>query len=522
MRDIIELIAVHNIPYTQLSSPQWKRFFHDMNPNFVVPSSDSFNKLIKSYAVNLENKSYSDLRGSSVGLCIDGAGFNIKKYYAVVLLNGKKARLAKVYHVEDQTANSLSDIVADVYRKASLNRIMITGTCSDNASNLVAALKGKGAESLSAKIGCYLLRVSCSAHTSQLSIIDIRRTDSNIDTILSNCISLSMYIDRRDKTFRQCLDVQRPSFIATRWNSACSVLEFMVNNHEQIDRFINDCIEAEDAAYQRRIANNAKRVANGEEPKPICDPSYPPVPAIPIEWSHLFEALKIIRTFTTRIEGDISLQQEVFIEARNVNFALTALEITGNPFAATLLNAFESRFMTTTDILIAELAWRSTPDGVIEWRNTFETERRGDNLNAKQNANEHYDALATRFIELCEEVFEITTDKQRAEFGFPALFHWWLESAPVDPGESTESLWKRMKERSVVIPGYRSSAPVSLLNLWKIAVALTTLPASESICERCFSQIKHLASDLNSSMKPELFEALATVKMASYYMNKYQ
>lgn len=143
-------------------------------------------------------------------------------------------------------------------------------------------------------------------------------------------------------------------------------------------------------------------------------------------------------------------------------------------------------------------------------------------MNAKQNADKHYDALATRFIALCGEVFEITTDQQRAMFGFPALFHWWLESAPVDPGESTESLWMRMKGRSVVIPGYRFGAPVPLLNLWKIAVALTTLPASESICERCFSQIKHLASDLNSSMKPELFEALATIKMASYYMNKYQ
>ena len=66
VRDIIELIAVHNIPYTQLCSPQWKRFFHDINPTFVVPSTDTFNKLIKSYAVNLENKSYSNLRGSAV------------------------------------------------------------------------------------------------------------------------------------------------------------------------------------------------------------------------------------------------------------------------------------------------------------------------------------------------------------------------------------------------------------------------------------------------------------------------
>lgn len=139
---LIELIATHNVPYTQLNSPQWRRFISCLDPSFVVPSTETLNKMIRGYADKLEKRSYADLRGTSVGLCIDGAGFSIKKYYAVVLINGTKARIARVYHVKEQTADALAEIVADVYKKASLNMVTITGTCSDNAKNLVAALSG--------------------------------------------------------------------------------------------------------------------------------------------------------------------------------------------------------------------------------------------------------------------------------------------------------------------------------------------------------------------------------------------
>ena len=53
-------------------------------------------------------------------------------------------------------------------------------------------------------------------------------------------------------------------------------------------------------------------------------------------------------------------------------------------------------------------------------------------------------------------------------------------------------------------------------------MAMTSLPASEFICEQCISQVKHIVTDLNHNMKPELFESLATIKMACYYFNKYQ
>ena len=521
-QDLITLIAVHNIPYTQLNSPIWKQFISDLNPDYVIPSTNTLNIRIKEYADFLENKSYQDLMGQEAGICIDGAGFNIEKYYAVVLVNGSRARLAKVYHVEEQTSAKLSEIVADVFRKAVKKGITITGTCSDNAKNLVAALEGPGDNSLLAKIGTYLLRVSCAAHTSQLSILDIKKIDTTIDAILEDCISLSTYIDKRDKTFHEYLNVERPHFIATRWNSACNVLEFMVNNNEKVNEFIQACINVEKNAYEKRVEKHERQIAKGKPAADIIQPSYPPVPYVPNEWEQLLDALKIIRTFTLKIEGDIVLQQQVFLEARNVNTSLTALEIQGNQFAATLRDAFESRFTKTADLLIAELAWRFTPAGVIEWRNTFHLDMISDDIQRNERAHNHYQLLSERFIQLCNSIFSIENPEQEAFYAFPALFEWWLSDAKVNPGESTKSLWKRMKFTNVQIPGFQDERKIPLQYLWRIAIALTTLPASESICERCFSQIKHLASDLNCNMKSDLFESLATVKMATYFMNKYK
>ena len=361
-----------------------------------------------------------------------------------------------------------------------------------------------------------------SAHTSQLSILDVRKTDENINAILEDCISLSLYIDRRVKSFHEFLSVERPHFIATRWNSACTVLEFMVNNHEKIDAFLQACIAAEKNCYEKRVEKQQKLIEEGKSATDVTGPSYPPVSSVPPEWEQLLNVLRIIRGFTTKIEGDIVLQQQVFLEARNVGTSLTAIEIAGNPFAAPLKAAFNSRFMTTADLLIAELAWRFTPAGVIEWRNTFAIDMISPDAVVNERAHHHYELLRERFLHLCDSVFDITTDEQRAFFAFPALFEWWLSDAKINPGESTRSLWRGMKFKNVQILGFQEGRKIHLQNFWRIAVALTSLPASESICERCFSQIKHLANDLNCSMNKDLFEALATIKMASYFINKYK
>ena len=48
-----------------------------------------------------------------------------------------------------------------------------------------------------------------------------------------------------------------------------------------------------------------------------------------------------------------------------------------------------------------------------------------------------------------------------------------------------------------------------------------SLPATEAMCERCFSQIKAILTDFNRSMKKDLFTALGTIKMCICYDKNY-
>ena len=168
--------------------------------------------------------------------------------------------------------------------------------------------------------------------------------------------------------------------------------------------------------------------------------------------------------------------------------------------------------MSTADIIISELAWRFTPEGLIEWRNAIAPDMLSADMQVNERAHDHYNRLSEILVDFCEEVFSISNDQQRAYYAFPALFEWWLSDAPFNNGNSTRSLWKIMRFKRIQIPGFQNGRRIPLCNLWRVVVALTTLPVSESICERCFSQVKRLTSDLNRNMKPELFESLSTIK----------
>ena len=74
------------------------------------------------------------------------------------------------------------------------------------------------------------------------------------------------------------------------------------------------------------------------------------------------------------------------------------------------------------------------------------------------------------------------------------LFDWWIEDCQCNPGEATASFWKVQSFR------FLTTLQVHLKNFATIALVLTTMPGSEAICERRFSKIKHIATDLNTTM----------------------
>ena len=82
-----------------------------------------------------------------------------------------------------------------------------------------------------------------------------------------------------------------------------------------------------------------------------------PIQAIPKEWKVYVEPLVVITSFTDQIEGDLNLQQDVYVAVTEVKSKLQALANQNNFVAQELLEKFLKRFETTADLTLAHLAF---------------------------------------------------------------------------------------------------------------------------------------------------------------------
>ena len=170
---IIELICDCNIPYTQLQSPSWDNLIKSFDSSYNLPSSDEIRKLIIQYSQYICHHTLKDLKGSTVGLAVDGASFRERHYYALILVTNNKVRLLDIVHLPDQKAATIAKELLNCYNKCKKYNIKIAGVVSDNAAALKAAITGKHPLYLPALLGEAVMRVSCGAHTAQLVVGDV-------------------------------------------------------------------------------------------------------------------------------------------------------------------------------------------------------------------------------------------------------------------------------------------------------------------------------------------------------------
>ena len=104
---------------------------------------------------------------------------------------------------------------------------------------------------------------------------------------------------------------------------------------------------------------------------------------------------------------------------------------------------------------------------------------------------------------------------------FPALFHYYLDSFKYNEGENPNAFWKSQIEKDVIISHVNESEPIPLKASAATILCIISLPSSEAMCERAFSALKSIISEFNTSMKPDLYHALAKIKLVLRYQRKY-
>lgn len=508
-QSLIELIADLNIPYTQFEAPAWERFIHSLNPKFEIPHKDKLRELIIEHASVLLFNGLEDLRGRICGLAVDGATLLNQHTYAYILIEPTGLRLAGLQNVEVQSSSTLAKATSSIIKECKKHNITISGIVSDNAANLKSALTNNDPHdpnSIKSMIGEAFLRIACAAHTSQLCIHDLIQDLPFLQDFLNNVVDIIHYLMKISKEFKKYCPLKIPNFMSVRWNTLSTCARFILDNRSIIDNLLQTIALPEFKKFEKNMELFQQKKINKEPERP----NIPSIFEIPIEWETYTVPLEVLAEFTEHIEGDIVLQQEVLIHKIIMESQLEQMATEGkNAIADQLLEVFRRRFKQTADITVSELAYIFTPNGLNQFRM----------LNDNKDKHQKRKILKKTFLDITKEA---TEKNPTPDFTYlPALFDYYLDSFKYNEGENPTAFWKSQIEEEVIIPHVNESKPIPLNAFATTILCIISLPASEAMCERAFSALKSIISDLNTSMKPDLYHALATIKLALRYQRKY-
>lgn len=498
---LVELIADNNLSYTQLSSPSWMRLIYTFDPDFEIPSHENLRSYIISYSKDIKNISLNSFRGRTIGLAIDGATFRKIHYYAVVMIAYDQVRLYDVFPLENQNAASISKAMLTVYNDCKLYDITIAGVVSDNGAPLKAALTGSHPLHLPSLLGEAILRVACGAHSSQLAIVDATKKIKEFKDFTIQILDLLKWVKKHEKELKDFVSSQVPDFIITRWNTLCMVTGYFVKNEEMINEFISFVISKEQNEYREKLVKHQRALLTNKLNLIPQVPEKPQIQKIPQTWKRMLDILEIIAEFTTRIEGDTVMQQDLYIQYKKALNEFDLISNRGNT-EDEFKQMFIERFKSTANIRISQIAYIFTAKGLKEYREEGMTDR-------------------TELTKVIQEIGHTLLNDEYNDSFITASFDHYLDNVEFPIDQSSRVFWKLLQDQFFTENDLNDGKPISLKTFSKMATLLLCLPATEAITERCFSSFRRLLSDYNSNMLPDLFIALCTVKMHVRYKNKY-
>lgn len=291
-----------------------------------------------------------------------------------------------------------------------------------------------------------------------------------------------------------------PKYIATRWNTLCDVLEYVIQHKALIAQFIAYQTDFEKKEYEILMKKVETKIEKGIQCKAPDAPTVPPVACVPDYWSEELQPLSIIKEFTKQVEGDLHMQFHVYVAYKKV---LEKFDMLGdNPIFNYFKTFFISRFDSTLNIELSHLSYVFTYDGLQEYRN---------------KSGEDKEALMKTFTSFC--IASFGTELVDSSF-LIAAFEYYLDQVVYEKRSSTR-FWKSMVTCTFIEHELNDDKPISFELLAKVALVFVTLPASEAIAERCFSALRRLLNDYNCSIGSDVFLAMSKIKLNSRYSRKY-
>lgn len=455
----------------------------DLLPPESLFSEKTNQRILNEMCNQIIDINYSNTSKRPISLIMDGGTVNHIKWLAVGYfyrtLNEAKFQVLDIFVFETATAVKIKKMVECIAsRIKNVHKGNVVACCTDNASNFKKVFLDSETDNTSF-IPLDILRVSCSCHTIQLVLKDLKSKDSSYKKLikLMKIIPVKMsFLSRKDI---QKLHISSfPPLQKQRWNSVYKTLDYIIHNLHSLSSLFSE----EELDFLQIF-----------------------------DLTELFKELAPINEFTKNCEADKYNQSKVYIEYRALE---SKLEVINTPRAQTLLDLIHTRFQSTADIDLARLCYFTTNQGLKEKQERFPHIPLISIDPDDQEANQKYDNELD-FITSFKKTLEKTCSKLHLNFDVTYTAFSLLMKHYSPPDNDIES-YPKAEELKELLKKHVSDKKY-YISLSKLIEILQVLPASEAGAERIFARMRDLFNKKQTRMSAV---SLRSNLIVSFYQNE--
>ena len=426
---------------------------------------------------------YSKAQGKSVSLILDGGTVNHTKWLAIGFLYRTlemvKFQVLDVKVFSKATSDDIKyeiDLVANKITNKYKGKVW--AACTDNAQNFCKVFLENKNTLNEDFVPLSMIRVSCSCHTIQLALKDLKKEDKFFKQLVKKMKTIPAKISFLTRKELQKLRITSfPPLQKQRWNSVFITLSYIITNVGSISSLFSlDEIGCFDMFELLRLQ---------KELKPVYD-------------------------FTTRCEKDDFNQADVYIEFRALE---SKLEILKTNRSKKLLSLIRKRFTNTADLDLSKLCYFTTNAGIMEKRDRF-PHIPLSNIDPHDEKSKKIFDDELHFIQGFEKTIKkicskINLNSKKILKSFELMMNHY------EPPDDDIHQFPSPSDLERIISKY-SSEKKSYIDLAQFIEILQVLPSSEAGAERIFARMRDIYNKKQTRLSPKSLRSNLIVSFYDY------
>ncbi|KAK8839593.1 hypothetical protein M9Y10_028650 [Tritrichomonas musculus] len=456
MEYILRYIATSNVSYRSMDNDNLRLALSFIDPSFQFPRRTTIRNDMIELAKKIRKQTISELFGKSASLLFDSCKRWGVNYQGVIIYTSTRLYLWSAIATQDSTSQTLAQVISSVVKTLKFYGINIISVCTDNCNANKRALNGdfESAQGLSDQ---HFIRQPCSAHTNNLAIEDVFKTDEEFGFVSDYVQFLMNHAPKA--SYREGF---KPKYISIRWLSLSNCVSFIVKYM---------------TLYRQTRLKSVLDALERIESK--------------IGWNNLLTILSIMVDFTNAIQTDLSSIADIPPHYFAARFKLLSMQSSAAHRVAAYL---EFRFTHTCPLQLPLFAYLMTKSG-LEYIKENQLECIVDAAS---------DGMVGYMIQREFPVETIISNK--------ISFYYYInnfDSNSFDGYINAVDFWNNYL--------FNNRSDQITISFIKLVTEVLQIPSSESAVERLFSSLSKIVSCENCNVTPITLDSRLMVKFDSIF-----